>query len=78
MVADLRQSKGKISGCFQNSTSIFLQQFQNKVSSQREGSSVVLNFFLNLGLSVLSIHKRTLSTLKKCRKDLNAMPEPFL
>ena len=30
MVADLRQRKGKISGCFKNSTSIVLQQCQNK------------------------------------------------
>ena len=42
MVADLGQSKGKISGCFKNSASVVFQRSQNKVSFQRNGSSVVL------------------------------------
>ena len=34
------------SGCFKNSTSIALQQCQNQVRFQRNGSGVVLNFLL--------------------------------
>ena len=48
VVADLWQRKGKISGCFKNSTSTVLPRCQNKVSFQRKGSSVVLKFLLNL------------------------------
>ena len=44
-----------------NSTSIVLQQCQNKVSFQRKGSRVVLRFLL----VVLSIHKKPLSTCLK-------------
>ena len=42
--ADLRQRNGKISDFFKTSTSIVLQQCQNKVRFQREGSGVVLKF----------------------------------
>ena len=48
VVADLWQRKGKISGCFKNSTFVVLEQCRNKVSSQRKGSSVVLKVFVNL------------------------------
>ena len=40
MVADLWQRKGKIIGCFKNSTSIVLQQCQNTVNFHRNGSNV--------------------------------------
>ena len=65
VVADLWQRKCKVSGCFKNSTSFVLQQFQNKVSFQRNGSSVVLKFLLKSfkGIAVLSIHTRALSTV---------------
>ena len=40
LVADLWQRKGKISGCFKNSTSIVLQQHQvNKVFKERVPAS---------------------------------------
>ena len=41
------REKGKISGCFRNRTSIVLQQCQNQVSFQRNGSAVGLKFLLN-------------------------------
>ena len=47
VVADLWKRKGKISGCFKNSTSVFLQQCQDKVSFQRKGSGIVLKFSQN-------------------------------
>ena len=40
--------KGKICGCFKNSTSFVLQQCQNQVRFQRNGSAAVLKFLLNL------------------------------
>ena len=46
--ADLWQRKDKISGCFKNSTSVVLQQCQNKANFQRKGSSIVLKFLLNV------------------------------
>ena len=48
VVADLWQRKGKISGCFQNSTSAVLQHCQNKVSFQGKYSGIVLKFSLHL------------------------------
>ena len=44
VVVDLWQRKGKISSCFKNSTSIVLQQCQNKVSFQGKVSGIVLKF----------------------------------
>ena len=40
--------KGKMSDCLKNGNSVVLQQCQNKASFQRKGSTVVLNFLLNL------------------------------
>ena len=51
------REKGKISGCFKSNISIVLQKCRNKVSFQRKGSSVVLNFcqiFKRLGSVVYS------------------------
>ena len=44
VVADLRQRKGKISGCFKNSTSIVLQQCQNQVRFEKKDSGIILKF----------------------------------
>ena len=38
--------EGKISGCFKNSTSVVLQQCQNQVSFQINGSGFALKFLL--------------------------------
>ena len=81
MVADLWQRKGKISGSFKYSASVVLQQSQTEVSFQRKASSVLLKFFaLSFkGLTVLSFHKKALSTFfKNCSENFNAMLEPFL
>ena len=40
--------RDKVCGCFKNSISIVLQQFQSKVSFQREGPSVALKLLPNL------------------------------
>ena len=48
VVADLWQRRGKISGCFKNSTSVVLQECQNKVNLRRKGSSIVLRFLVIL------------------------------
>ena len=43
VVVDLSQRKGKINGCFKNST----RQYQNKVSFPRKGSGIVLKVSLH-------------------------------
>ena len=47
MVADLWQREGKVSGCFKNSSSLVLQQCQNKVNFQGKDSGIVLRFLQN-------------------------------
>ena len=47
VAADLRHRNGEISGCFQNSTSLVLQQCQNKVSFERKDSGIASEFSLN-------------------------------
>ena len=47
MAADLWWRKGKIGGCFKNSTSAVLKQCQNEVTFQRKCSGIVLKFSLN-------------------------------
>ena len=48
MVADLLQRKGTIRGCFKNTTAVVLQQCQNQVSFQRNGSGLILKFLLTI------------------------------
>ena len=45
VIADLWRGKGKICGCFKNGTSVVLQQCQNQVSFQSNGSDVVINSY---------------------------------
>ena len=55
-----------------NSTSVVLQQCQNKVSFQRNGSGVILKYFLNFFevLAVFSIHKRARYSFEKCDENI--------
>ena len=39
------QGKGKISGCFKNSTSVVRQHYHNEEDFQRKGSGIALKFF---------------------------------
>ena len=80
MVADLSQRKGKISGCFKNSTSTVNQQCQNKVNFQRNGSGVVLKFLLIIlkGWQCFLFIREHILSFKKCGDNINTTAESFL
>ena len=64
----------------QNSTSIVLQQCQNKVSFQRKGSSVVIEILLNLlkGWQCFLLIRAHLLPFETYSENFNTVPEPFL
>ena len=59
MVADTWWRKRKVIRCFKNSTSIVLQQSQNKVSFQTKDPGIALKSLLNEGINCVVYLKST-------------------